>query len=279
MSNDCHWVESRLEDFLSDNADSEVRARVESHLETCDACRQEVEGYGEVNNRVRAYFEHQLARAEGGTRLSLRPIRLAGAFAGAGAIALALWMGMGMPDPELAPTLEQAALGDATDEGLVVKAAEGGEALRAKPAEGETTPELDFPTTDSNAVAARPPEANADFYVTDTAGYSQTLADYSGSILVLGVFDENGYDAFEEAHAAYGSDARFNFVGVALNSDIRPANITFPLVSNRGSSLLDTPAGAFAIVGPDGAIMRRGLFDVDSLVDVLGASVEELGER
>ena len=77
MSNDCHWVESRLEDFLSDSTDPEVRTRIESHLKTCDTCRQNVEGYGEVDKRLRAYLEHQLVRAESGARLSLRPMRLA----------------------------------------------------------------------------------------------------------------------------------------------------------------------------------------------------------
>ncbi len=106
MSNDCQWVESRLEDFLSDSADWEVRTRIKSHLETCGTCRQEVEGYGEIDTRLRAYFDHQLVRAESGARLSLRPMRLEGAFAGAGAIALALWTGMGISDPETAPALE-----------------------------------------------------------------------------------------------------------------------------------------------------------------------------
>ncbi len=279
MSNDCQWVESRLEDFLSDSADSEVRTRIESHLETCDECRHEVEGYGEIDKRVRAYFEHQLARAESGARLNLRPMRLAGAFAGVGAIALALWMGIGILDPEVAPALEEATVADSTDEGPVLKAAEGGDILRAKPAEGEAVPDLDGLTTGPDTVVPPLPDVAREFYVTDRAGYSQTLADYSGSILVLGVFDRTGHDAFEDAYTAYSTDARFRFVGVPLSSDIRPGNITFPLLSNRGSSLLGTPAGAFTVVGPDGAILRRGLFDVDSLVDVLRASLEELGAR
>jgi len=280
MSNDCQWVESRLEMFLSDSADPEVRTRIQSRLETCDSCRHEVEGYGEVDKRVRAYFDHQLVRAESGARLSLRPMRLAGAFAGVGAIALALWMGIGAPDAELTPALEEATLADSTYDGPVLKAAEGTDVLRAKPGEGSVPPPVvDVPTTDLNAVAAPLPEVTRDFYVTDTAGNSRTLVDYSGSILVLGVFDGTGHDAFEEAHSAYGTDARFSFVGVSLNPDIRPGNTTFPLMSNRGSSLLGTPAGAFTIVGPDGTIVGRGLLDVDSLVDVLQASLGELGAR
>jgi hypothetical protein len=279
MSNDCQWVESRLEDYLFGSAGSEARTRIESHLGTCSTCRKEVEGYAEIDNRVRAYFGHQLARAERGTLLSLRPMRLAAAFAGVGTIALALWVGMGMPDSEFAPALEEAALADATYEGPVLKTTEGTEVLRAKPAEGEAIPELDFPATGPIALAAPFPEVSGDFYVTDAAGYSQTLADYSGSILVLGVFNKNRHNAFEEAHAAYGRDARIKFVGVSLNSDLRPDSINFPLMANRGSSLLETPAGAFTIVGPDGTIFRRGLFDVDSLVDVLGSSLEELGKR
>ena len=279
MSKDCQWVESRLMDFLSDSADLDVRTRIDSHLETCHTCRNEVEGYGEIDKRVRAYFDHQLALAEGGGRLSFRPMRLAGAFAGVGVVAIALWMGMGTSELELPPALEEATLAATAVDDSVLKALEETDVLRAKPEESTAIPDQDLRTAEPNAVAAPSPDVTGDLYVTDAVGYSQTLADYSGSILVLGVFDETGHFAFEEAHAAYGTDARFSFVGVSLNPNTLPETITFPLMSNRGSSLLGTPAGAFTIVGPDGAIHRRGLFEVDSLVDVLGSSLEELGVR
>ncbi len=283
MSNDCQWVESRLEDYLSDSAGSDVDSRIASHLKGCESCRTEVEGYGEIDKRLRAYFEHQLARAEIGAHLSLRPMRLASAIAGVAAIAIALWLGIGIVNPNGAPAPREAALSGPAFDGPVLKAADETDILRAKPAEPAVVPDAGIPTTDLDTVDGGSLEAARDFYVTDTAGYSRTLADYSGSILVLGVFESSGHDAFEEAHLAYGADARFRFVGVSLNSDIRRTNTafptTFPMMSNGNSLLLGTPAGAFTVVGPDGTIQRRGTFETDSLVELLGSSLEILETR
>ncbi len=272
MTNECQWVESKLEDYLVGSPDAEVRSRIASHLETCDTCRQEVEAYGKVDTLVRAHFERQMARAESRTRLGFRPMRLAGAFAGVGALALALWVGMSASRSELQG--EETALAQASAADSLDKATEEPDVLRAKPTEGEGGTGLN--SIGAGALTA-PPEA-VDLYIADAAGYLQTLADYSGSILVLGVFDGTGHEAFEEAYAAYGADERFSFVGVRLDSDTRPENTTFPLMANRGSSLLETPVGGFTIVAPDGGIYGRGLLEA-SLVDTLRSSLEELGVR
>ena len=273
MTNDCQWVESKLEDYLVGSPDAEIRSRIASHLETCDTCRQEVEAYGKVDTLVRAHFGRQMARAESGARLGFRPMRLAGAFAGVGALALALWVGMSVSQSDLPG--EETALAEATLEDSLNKATEEADVLRAKPTEGEAGTDLN--SMGAGALTTPPPEA-VDLYIADTAGYLQTLADYSGSILVLGVFDGTGHEAFEEAYAAYGADERFSFVGVRLDSDTRPENTTFPLMANRGSSLLETPVGGFTIVAPDGGIYGRGLLEA-SLVDTLRSSLEELGVR
>ena len=278
MSNDCQWVESRLEDFLADSAPPEVRIRIESHLDTCTACRQEVEGYRKVDNLVRSHFEHQLARAESGTNLSFRPLRVAGAFAGTGGLVLAVWLGMGVSEPMPAPSLEEAGISPTGVEDPLLKAEEEADILRAKPTEEEAVPGLDLLTPARETVARPAAEAMRSFYVTDAAGYTRTLADYSGSILVLGVFGDGGQDAFENAYASYGTDTRFSFVGVTSTTDQRAEGITFPLLVNRGSSLLETPASGFTIVAPDGEIYRRGSLQNNSLIGVLATSLEELSD-
>ena len=276
MTNDCQWVESKLEDYLVGSPDAEVRSRIASHLETCDTCRQEVEAYGKVDTLVRAHFGRQMARAESGARLGFRPMRLAGAFAGVGALALALWVGMSVSQSDLPG--EETALAETTLEDSLNKATEEADVLRAKPTEGEAGTDLNSVAMEPPTLTAPPPEA-VDLYIADAAGYLQTLADYSGSILVLGVFDGTGHEAFEEAYAAYGADERFSFAGVRLDSDTRPENTTFPLMANRGSSLLETPAGGFTIVAPDGDVYQRGSFELDSVVDALRSSLDELGVR
>ena len=274
MTNDCQWVESRLEDYLVRSPDAEVRSRIASHLETCDSCRQEVEAYGKVDTLVRAHFGRQMARAENGARLGFRPRRLAGAFAGVGA--LALWVGMSVSQSDLPG--EETALAEATLEDPLNKATEEADVLRAKPTEGEAGTDLNSVAMEAPTLTAPPPEA-VDLYIADAAGYLQTLADYSGSILVLGVFDGIGHEVFEEAYATYGADERFSFVGVVSDSDTRPEDTTFPLMTNQGSSLLETPAGGFTIVAPDGDVYQRGSFELDSVVDTLRSSLDELGVR
>ena len=112
MSNDCGWVESRLEDFLSDNVDSDTRTGIESHVAGCERCRREIEGYAKVDDLVGAYFRRQVARAETARTSTFRPARLAGAFAGLGAAALVAWLGFGIePGGIEAPFEETAALG------------------------------------------------------------------------------------------------------------------------------------------------------------------------
>ena len=280
MSRDCQWVESNLEDYLTEHAETDVGQRISLHLETCATCRHEVEAYGRVDDLVRTYFSRQLSRAERGTAMSIRPLRLAGAVAGLGAVALALWVGFGsrqaITESPSGETGAGVALTVASSADVdVSKAVPETDILRAKPSVSEVTGDVDLAASPIPGGDLPPLEAK-DFYVADAAGYVRTLGDYSGSVLVLGVFEREGQEAFGRAYEAFRTDTRLSFVGVALDTELSASPTTFPLMFNRGSSLLDTPAGGFAIVTPAGEVHRRGSLQTDPLVDVVALSLVEL---
>ena len=278
MSNDCQWVESKLEDFLSNMVDSDTRRGVESHLEGCESCRREIAGYAKVDDLVGAYFGRQLARAESVGPPVFRPVRLVGATAGLLVAALVVWLGFGADQSGIQTPFEEARLSVGPVEDTVVKAEESADPILAKPAaEVPEDPDAVIPAPGASAV---PPTAASRFYVMDAGGYFYTLADYAGSILIIGVFDQSasGADAFAEVYEAYRSRLNLRFVGVWV--DPNPIEVApFPMALNRGSSLMETAAGQFAIVTPDGTIHLRGSLTDPSFMDVLAANIEELGRE
>ena len=279
MSNDCQWVESKLEDFLSDRVDSDTRSGIESHLEGCDSCRQEIRGYAKVDDLVGAYFRRQVARAESAGPPAFRPVRLAGATAGLLVTALVVWLGFGAGQSGIQTPVEEATPSLSAVEDTVLKAEQSADPTLAKPAaEVPGDPGAAIPAPGASAA---PPTAAARFYVMDAGGYFYTLADYAGSILIIGVFDQSasGADAFAEAYEAYRSRLNLRFVGVSLDPEIPMEAGSFPMALNRGSSLMDTAAGQFAIITPDGAIHARGSLADPSFMDVLAASFRELGSE
>jgi hypothetical protein len=114
----------------------------------------------------------------------------------------------------------------------------------------------------------------------DPAGYFHTLDEFAGSVLVLGVFDPGltGADAFAGAYARYGSTADVRFLGVAPGPEALPEDGPFPRMFNRGSTLLETPAGEFAIVTPEGAVHARGPLG-DALDEAIAASLQQFAAR
>ena len=112
----------------------------------------------------------------------------------------------------------------------------------------------------------------------DAAGYSYSLRDYSDSVLVIGVFDESaaGVDAFAEAYDVHRSRSNLQFVGVSLDARAPSEAVPFPMTINRGSSLVDTSAGEFAIITPEGVVHTRGSLDDPSFMEIVAASIEEL---
>ncbi len=279
MKIDCQWVEKRLEDYLSDQSDPETRTRIQTHADTCDPCRTEIEEYRQVDRLVSAYFGQQLARAHRAPRIVPGWLTRGAALAGAGAIVLILvvrfpWSG----DQRIAPATGQTAMAAATGSGSEgdVKDPAIDDANRAKLGVADPT---DLAAASAAAIEATGTAVGApEFSVMDPAGYALSLADYQGTILVFAVFDENadGAAAFQQAYETFGTSGTVRMLGVARNSGSRPAGVTFPLGINSGSTLMGARAGEFVVVNQEGRVYTRGSLIEGSFLASLASALGEL---
>ena len=154
----------------------------------------------------------------------------------------------------------------------------GDDTLDAALAKLEPVPESETITPiDRTSTTAGPVAAETRFYVQDTAGYFYTLEDYSGSVLVLGVTnaDQAGTLVFAKAYETYRSEPNIRFLGIASENAL-PDGVGFPTMINRDSTLLETRAGEFVIVGPDGTIYARGALQEEELSNMIAASLEQI---
>jgi len=278
MTDKCQWVESQLEAYFSETMDPNTRADVEQHVADCSACQMELDGYANVDALVAAHFKEQVVRAENRVRPRVQPLRLAGAVATFAVAIVAVWIGVdavvGSTDNMPADSTGQsvAAMDSVED---VEKAENTLDAERAKP---EPVPdEGTTPLLDRAPAIAGLASAESRFYVQDAAGHFHTLEDFSGSVLVLGVVDNEqvGTTVFADAYETYGSDPDLRFLGIAPEGAALNG-FGFPSMVNRDSALLETGAGEFTIVAPDGTVYARGALEKDELSDVIAASLDEL---
>ena len=280
MKTDCQWVETRLEDYLSDQSDPETRTRIRSHADTCEACRTEIEEYRHVDRLVSAYFGQQLERAYRAPRIVRGWLARGAALAGAGAIVLILlvrfpWAG----DQPIAPATGQTAMSAATgsgSDGDVKDPAIDEANNRAKP--GVVDP-ADVASASASAIEATGTAVAApEFSVMDPAGYALSLADYQGTVLVFAVFDEKqeGAAAFQQAYETFGTSGTVRMLGVARNSGSRPGGVTFPLGINSGSTLMGAQAGEFVVVTQEGRVYTRGSLIEGSFLTSLASALGEL---
>ena len=262
MSKQCDWIDSRIPDQFSE--DPGVKRLVDAHLAACPACREQVKGNERVDQLLISYVESRMVRAQaepvGETR------RLFAVAAALAAIAALVWIGT-WPLPSGAPT-------DAPLPAVAENEVDGGGPILSKPSDNSSTSAA--PAEEDSAPATA---SNVSFYVVDAAGYAYTLDDFDGSVLVLGVFDNTGtsrrdiarlYDALPLA-----DDLRF--VAVGLDAAIPDPARSLPFMVNRGSNLLGTQAGEFAILTRGGAVVRRGLLSDPQLKEIVRGSLSGLG--
>ena len=69
---DCQWVEDHLEAIFSDKLAAEENRRARQHIESCDACRNEVQALIAIDPMIKKYFRAQLLEA---TRAGDAPAR------------------------------------------------------------------------------------------------------------------------------------------------------------------------------------------------------------
>ena len=190
-------------------------------------------------------------------------------------MALVLWLPGTSDQPiDAVPTVSESPATVAAVVDEVAKATDLPAATRAKPAteSGARTPS-------ETAAAGAEIRASLNFSVTDTAGYSYALSDFAGSVIVMAVFDDQspGAPAFQEAYDAFGATQDLRFLGVTLTVGSQPDEITFPVMLNRGSSLMDTPAGEFVVLTAEGNVHSRGSLQDESLLSTIASTLRELG--
>jgi hypothetical protein len=151
---------------------------------------------------------------------------------------------------------EQVAPASSPEAAPVVKSTDEASRERAKPV--ESAPPDRAPAA---GVATAPDNDAPDFLVNDPAGYSRTLADYRGHVLVIGVLNAGQPDVasnLESLYKTFGSNSKFRFIGISNDRQARLANTTFPVAYNQGSKLLGAQPGEFVLLDEAGMIQLRG---------------------
>jgi hypothetical protein len=272
MKAECQWISTNLEAFFCDRLTAEETRRVYDHIQACLDCHQQVEGIRQVDAVVRRYFRQQLARA----RVPQRR-RFAWAYAAATAGLAALFIigiTLQLPNPQApSPTVSVPA---AAPE--IKKINEPTEIRREKPQDtgsrlAEATPRPSRPVTPPGA-------AQAEFLVTDPAGYSRTLDDYRGYVLLLGIVGLDQPQAaanMERVYKTFGPNTQVRVLGIIDERETRPQNTTFPVAYNQDSRLFDASAAELIVIDQSGEVRLRTslLEDSRDLIQTLRATLEK----
>ena len=280
MSN-CQWFNSRIEAYFSDDLNNEELQLCRSHLAACPACAQEVESLRNIDSRLRQVFQHRLRLAlekpqHHGTHSRVWKVAFAGV--GLAAVALVLISGpMLFTEPPGPPHLSQVPPGlpPMTDGGEKPKATGTAEVNRLKPTSGSPAKVASQPNLDSAA-----PDG-PEFAVTDAAGYTATLENYKGRILLFGLVSSEQKAAvanLQQIYEAFGADPGIRIVGVARRDDSF-AGTTFPRYFNQGSKLMGIQEGEFLLIDADGKSRFKGSLSDAAQTARLRTQLEQLGIR
>jgi hypothetical protein len=152
-------------------------------------------------------------------------------------------------------------------------------AVRTKP---------DAPDPKSPGIKPGPEPAIADnspaFLVTDPAGYSKSLEDYRGRVLLIGVWSADQPETsqnIQRLYETFGNRKEVRILCVASRNQERPIGMTCPMVFNNGSRLLETRSSDFAVVDKEGVVQMRGSLvgDTNTLTTKIRTKLDELGGR
>jgi hypothetical protein len=272
MNVDCRWISHNLEAYYFDRLSAEESALARTHMDNCAPCREEIRSLRAVDSLVRKHFHRQLAIAQ----MPKRRRAAAFVYGGAAGVAAAAFLLIALlrTDPLPAPAaagdmqLPQASVpAGAAPQPAVIKSIEAAPPERSKP----TPATAAAASPRAPAPAPLPPDAPA-FLVTDPAGYSRSLADYRGYVLIVGVWSSDhpeSFAALERLYQTFSANSRIRILGVSNEHQVKPAKTTFPVAYNQGSRLLSAQAGDFVVVDPGGSIQLRGSLsrDFETLVD------------
>jgi hypothetical protein len=265
---DCQWVEKNLEAIFCETLTPELNHRARQHINSCVSCRQEVEALNAVDSLVRRNFRRDLQAAQSPRIMNrTRVLGLSGAALATVAVLLFVVVRASQNDPVLptVPTQGVPAPTASADLPAPVPINAANDVQRAKPTDA---PDRESPPVAGLATSAS--ENGPDFLVVDPAGYSHTVDEYRGHIVIIGVWSNDQPQPtgnLERLYKANASNTKIRFLGVSNDSQRRPANTTFPVAYNQGSKIFGARVGEFLLLNEAGTIQLRGSLtnDFDSL--------------
>src|SRR5262245_9338019 len=279
MSVDCQWVEKNLEAFFCDRLSESDSSLARGHMDSCESCRKEAESLNAIDPIIKNYFRRELEIARRPRLVHKgRILGLSGAGAAVAAVALLLLVPR-MPQipPVLAPTISQqtpVASTSSSEPSKPVKIEEAAaEPVRVKPVTGAAVP-TPPPDRKSQPLPATPSEMQ--FQVVDPAGYSHTLEEFKGHVVVIAVWNPEQKEAIrniERLYRTYAGNPKYRFLGVSHDRQTKPGNTTFPMLYNRGSSLFGAEPGEFVMLDETGGVQLRGSLVKD--IDLLRKALQE----
>jgi hypothetical protein len=267
MNVNCEWITANFEGYFSDRLHPEEKQIFHAHIQVCSNCREELRQLNDTDPLIRNYFKHQLAVAHIPVRRRawLIPAGVAAAFATL-FVLLPMLKTSDVTVTAPAPATTAPAAASAPEVG---KVQEESPILRAKPQSDNSAAEL-------NASGHPEQERTVDFLVTDPAGYSSTIENYRGRMLLFGVWSTDqphSISNLERVYQTFGSNTKVRILGVSNQRGTKPAGTTFPVVYNQGSRLLGTGIGRFVLLDETGSVRLRG-----SLAEDYGKLVATLGD-
>jgi hypothetical protein len=264
MTVDCQWVEQNLESLFCGQLNENESQLLRVHVNGCDSCHREIQAINAIDPLIKHHFRQELRKAsQPRTVHKGRALAAGSALTLAAALSLVLLVRIPQAtqivNPAAAPQSESPL--SIAGPPAPIKMDEPGEITRAKPSP-EVSAMPDRRTETPVAVLSNAP----DFLVTDPAGYTHTLDEYHGRLVVMGVWspdDGESIAAIERLYKTYGTNPRLRFIGVSDRRQAKPADTTFPLAHNQGSKLFGAKSGEFVLVDENGNVELRGSLDRD----------------
>jgi hypothetical protein len=284
MKVDCQWLTAKLENYFCEGLNGEELRLATDHLQSCSACRAEVQSLRNVDGLVKQLFKDRLMRAQSSHRVARR-LGLPLAFAGAAVAAVlvlsfTLWPqhDMGLPQASLQPPAAPIERTPAPVDAGEVKQPLPPPENRVKP-KPAPAPSPRPPAPDAQVSAGAPP-----FVVIDPAGYSTTLETYRGLVLVFGVWSAAKPEAamnLDRLYKTFGANPKVRVLGISSRRQERLSGTSFPMFFNDGSRLLGAADSQFVLVDPSGNVRDRGslLQDGDAVVAKIKAQLDQMGIR
>jgi hypothetical protein len=284
MKVDCSWFNANLEAYFCDSLDTQQLQLALDHLKTCLSCRSEVQSLRDLEPMVKQLLEFRMAKATAAAHAPRRSIGFQLGLAGAavavvGTLSFVVFLRHGDRPGNLTSAVGSARQNSDSLNPGDVKLDETAPAPRAKP---------DAPDPKLPGVKPAPEPAITDnspaFLVTNPEGYSTSLEDYRGHVLFIGVWSSDRPEAaqnIQRLYQTFGSRKDVRILGVTSRTEKRPAGMTFPLVFNSGSRLLETRSPNYVIVDKEGNVQLRGSLvgDANTLTTKIRAKLDELGGR